>query len=107
VTHSHEYSPSQWLRRSFDEARAVQEIYGEVPAGTVRSAGRSMRANVAADVRWVRARSPASDNSRAATATFARAALHHGARAAGTVLGVHASRLPNAVAERLSLEGRG
>jgi rhamnosyltransferase len=106
VTHSHEYSPSRWLRRSFDEARAVQQIYGEVPAGTVRSAGRSMRANVVADVRWVRAQSPATSSSRAATTTLARAAVHHGARAAGTVLGAHASQLPDAVAERLSLEGR-
>jgi GT2 family glycosyltransferase len=106
VTHSHEYSPSQWLRRSFDEARAVQQIYGEVPAGTVRSAGRSMRANVAADVRWVRARSPADCSSRAVTTTLARAAVHHGVRAAGTVLGARASQLPDAVAERLSLEGR-
>jgi glycosyltransferase involved in cell wall biosynthesis len=106
VSHSHEYSPSQWLRRSFDEARAVQQIYGEVPAGTVRSAGRSMRANVAADVRWVRARSPAESSSRAATTTFARAAVHHGVRAAGTVLGANASHLPDAVAQRLSLEGR-
>ncbi len=106
VIHSHEYSPSQWLRRSFDEARAVQRIYGEVPAATVRSAGWSLRGNVAADVRWVRARSPARGSSWVATATFARATVHHGARAAGTVLGAHASRLPNAVAERLSLEGR-
>jgi glycosyltransferase involved in cell wall biosynthesis len=106
VTHSHEYSPSQWLRRSFDEARAVQQIYGEVPAGTVRSAGRSMRGNVAADVRWIRARSPAGSRSAAATTTFARAVVHHGARAAGTVLGAHASHLPDAAVERLSLERR-
>ena len=28
VIHSHEYSPGEWLRRSFDEARAVAEVYG-------------------------------------------------------------------------------
>jgi GT2 family glycosyltransferase len=106
VIHSHEYSSWQWLRRSFDEARAVQEIYGEVPAGTVRSAGRSMRGNVAADVRWVHARSPAVSGSAAAATTLARATAHHGARAAGTVLGVHASHLPDAVVQRLSLEER-
>jgi GT2 family glycosyltransferase len=106
VMHSHEYSPWQWLRRSFDEARAVQEIYGDVPAGTVRSAGLSMRGSVAADVRWVRTRSPATSSSRTATTTLARAAVHHGARAAGTVLGANASRLPDAVTERLSLERR-
>ena len=106
VTHSHEYSPSQWLRRSFDEARAIKQIYGEVPAGTARSAARSMRGNVAADVRWVRGRSPAASSSWAATVTLARATVHHGARAAGTVLGANASHLPDAVAERLSLERR-
>jgi GT2 family glycosyltransferase len=106
VIHSHEYSPWQWLRRSFDEARAVQEIYGEVPAGTIRSAGRSLRANLAADVRWVRARSPATSSSRAMTTTLTHAAAHHGARAAGTVLGASAAHLPHAVTERLSLERR-
>ena len=28
VVHSHEYTPLQWLRRSFDEARAISDVYG-------------------------------------------------------------------------------
>ena len=53
VVHSHEYSPAQWLRRSFDEARAVREVYGWTPDG--RRAGRNLRGGVAGDWRWARA----------------------------------------------------
>jgi glycosyltransferase involved in cell wall biosynthesis len=102
VVHSHEYSPSQWLRRSFDEARAVQEIYGLVPGGSPLQALRSLRGNVGADQRWVLD----GDAGVERLTALARSLVHHGARAAGTVLGAHATRLPATLAAKLSLEGR-
>ena len=61
VIHSHEYSAGQWMRRSFDEARALAEVYGWVAALPVWSVTQSAR-QVVADWRWVTAagaRSPA------------------------------------------------
>ena len=48
VSHSHDYTTSQQLRRSFDEARALREVYGwrepaspvELAAEAARGAGR-------------------------------------------------------------------
>ncbi len=54
VVHSHEYSLWQWLRRSFDEARAMRDVYDWV-AGP-RVVARNFRGNVMADWRWVRGR---------------------------------------------------
>ncbi len=105
VIHSHEYSSWQWLRRSFDEARAIREIYGWSLDG--RSAVRNVRGNVGADWRWVRSENggrrvwPADD-----IALLAASLLHHGARAAGGFLGGHADPLPRGLSKRLSLEGR-
>jgi glycosyltransferase involved in cell wall biosynthesis len=98
VVHSHEYSPGEWLRRSFDEARAVREVYGWALDG--RSAVRNLRGGVAGDWRWARAYGEPS--ARGVGASL----LYHGARAAGGLLGGHAARLPAAVVARLSLEGR-
>jgi glycosyltransferase involved in cell wall biosynthesis len=103
VVHSHDYSAWEWLRRSFDEARAVAEVYGEAPSATWRDLMRNLRGNVAADVRRARAES----GSRAAIAQFARSLEHHGARSAGTVLGARAATLPGSLARRVSLEQRG
>ncbi|MGZ4175986.1 MAG: glycosyltransferase family 2 protein [Solirubrobacteraceae bacterium] len=98
VVHSHEYSAAQWFRRSFDEARAVREVYGWALDG--RSAVRNLRGGVAGDWRWARAQGDA--GVRGAGASL----LYHGARAAGGLLGGHAARLPTPVVARLSLEGR-
>jgi glycosyltransferase involved in cell wall biosynthesis len=100
VVHSHEYSPAQWLRRSFDEARANQDVYGWVPAARWRDAARNLRGNVGADVRL------ASGEGQAAAPALAASFLHHAARTAGTMLGARAARVPGAVAAALSLEGR-
>lgn len=102
VIHSHEYALWQWLRRSFDEARAVREVYDW--AIDPRSALRNVRGNVMADLRWAgRAEPPAADLVRLLPALVA----HHAVRAAGGLLGGRAQRLPRPVAARLSLERRG
>ena len=101
VVHSHEYSPWGWLRRSFDESRAVAEVYGVSPGGRVVDATRNVRGNVGADAIWARAHGRPSG-----PRLLARSVLHHGARAAGAVLGAHADHLPGTLTAQLSLERR-
>lgn len=102
VIHSHDYSPVEWMRRSFDEARAMREVYGWV-AGP-RTVARNLRGNVMADWRWARARNGASGGEE--ISVLAASLVHHAARSAGTVLGARSDRLPPALIARLSLEGR-
>jgi rhamnosyltransferase len=106
VEHSHDYAPQEWLRRSFDEARAVEEIYGVVPGGGLREAVRSVRGNVGADRRWLREQTGYDLHGPEQLVGLARSTIHYGARGAGTVLGAHAKRLPAGVSAKLSLERR-
>jgi glycosyltransferase involved in cell wall biosynthesis len=96
VVHSHDYSAREWLRRSFDETRAIREVYGIAPAGELRTAARNLRGSVGADWRAVGRR----------PRILADSLLHHGARTAGALLGAHARSLPAVLRSRLSLEGR-
>jgi rhamnosyltransferase len=114
VIHSHEYSLWQWLRRSFDEARAIREVYGF--ALDPRSAARNVRGGVMADSRWARASRPGPGQDPGPGSGgglrweqipgLIASLAHHGARATGTLLGAHAGCLPPSIAARLSLEGR-
>jgi GT2 family glycosyltransferase len=99
VIHSHEYSPGQWLRRSFDEARAVREVYGFALDG--RTAILNVRGGVSGDRRWAREHGGGSG-----AGVLGASLLHHGVRAAGTFLGGRAERLPPSLVARLSLERR-
>ncbi len=101
VVHSHDYSPWGWLRRSFDEARAMREVYGVAPGSEPRAAARILARHVALDGRWRRTHGAADG-----PAAVARSVAHHGARAAGTVLGARARALPEWLTAQLSLEGR-
>jgi rhamnosyltransferase len=102
VVHSHDYSASQWLRRSFDETRAIAELYGDAPAGGWRDAVRNLRGNVGADVRLARAEG----GTRGAAVALRDSLVHHGARTAGAMLGARAPTLPRAFTGRVSLERR-
>jgi glycosyltransferase involved in cell wall biosynthesis len=109
VIHSHEYSLGDWLRRSFDEARAVRVIYDWDESASLRVMVRNLRGNVGADWRWgrrdrsdTRGPRPAEDLSLLTAST-----LHHGARTIGAILGAHSGRLSPLIARHLSLEGRG
>jgi rhamnosyltransferase len=106
VIHSHEYSGWDWLRRSFDEARAIDEVYGFSEPGELRRAASSVWGLVGADLRWSRDRAAASGDRAPTVGLIAGSLRHHLLRAAGTVLGVRADRLPSAVVRRLSLERR-
>ena len=103
VLHSHDYSTWGWLRRSFDEARAVHEIYDFAEPRALRWSVNQVRGRVRADVRWVASRS----GGRGVTPVMvARSLVHHTARVTGTMLGTRAAALPSGVVRRLSLERR-
>jgi rhamnosyltransferase len=101
VIHSHDYSLAGWLRRSFDEARAIHEVYGYRAPADPATLLRNLRGSVGADWRGARSRGP-----RAQIATLTRSTLHHGARIAGGALGARAQALPSGLVGRLSLERR-
>jgi len=102
VIHSHDYSMIGWLRRSFDEARALRQVYGDVEPTDMRRNALLVWGSVGADLRWARAH-----GSRRSPALVARSLAHHLTRTTGALLGAHAAALPEAVVQRLSLEGRG
>lgn len=103
VIHSHDYSPVGWLHRSFDEARALRDVYGFAQPLSLRAAARNVYGRAGADLRWARAHGmPAAG----VAGLLTRSVLHHGARTVGTVLGGRHDRLPPALVQRLSLERR-
>ncbi|HWF35185.1 MAG TPA: hypothetical protein VG295_07425, partial [Solirubrobacteraceae bacterium] len=94
VIHSHEYTGWGWLRRSFDEARALREVYGFVePVAPLKVWGL-----VGADWRYARGAGHASG------AVLARSTLYHSLRVTGALLGSRADRLPAVLVRHLSLE---
>ncbi|MGZ6707646.1 MAG: glycosyltransferase family 2 protein [Solirubrobacteraceae bacterium] len=103
VVHSHEYGVREQLRRSFDEWRALREVYGYVePLGL-----RRLRATVVGPMRvdGRRLRGQGANVPRLVSGV-AGGALYHAARYAGSVLGTRADRLPPPMRRRLSLERR-
>ena len=102
VLHSHDYSGWRSLQRSFDEARALKDVYGFVEPLEPRRTGLKIWGLVGADWRWARAHA-----SRPSRVLLIRSTCHHTLWTAGAVLGSRAERLPQALAGRLSLEGRG
>jgi rhamnosyltransferase len=103
VLHSHDYTATQHLRRSFDEWRGLREVYGwREPArpayllGQLRGElGQTRRALLREGAEPARRR-----------ATLWTAACHHVLQLAGAVLGSRADRLPALARRRLSLEHR-
>jgi glycosyltransferase involved in cell wall biosynthesis len=102
VIHSHDYSLVGWLRRSFDEARALREVYDDVEPTDMRRNALLVWGRVGADLRWVQAH-----GGRRSPEVIARSLAHHLSRTAGSVLGAHAAALPEPVIRSLSLERRG
>lgn len=101
VIHSHDYSGWEWLQRSFDEARALREIYGFEEQGGMRRALEGVWGAVGADLRYAHAAGEGS-----AAGVLVRSLPHHAMRAAGTLLGARAELLPAGALKRLSLERR-
>jgi GT2 family glycosyltransferase/glycosyltransferase involved in cell wall biosynthesis len=104
VLHAHDYGALEFMRRYFDEYRGLRATTGHVEAFHPLRALRTVRAETAADLRWMREQGmPARERVRWA----ARAGVHHGGRRVFSALGSRADRLPASVRERLSLEARG
>jgi glycosyltransferase involved in cell wall biosynthesis len=105
VVHAHDYHLIDRFRRSFDEARALDEIYDWRQPISPRVLARNLWGNVGADWRWF-VRHSGATSSMAQLALLVRATLHHVATTTGAVLGSRARRLPRAAERWLSLEGR-
>ena len=106
VVHSHEYSRRDWLRRSFDEARAMQEVYGWVAPITPRATALEIWGSVGADRRWACSNPPSGRRAGEVAVLLARSFAHHLARTTGAALGARAARLPPWLARAFSLERR-
>jgi glycosyltransferase involved in cell wall biosynthesis/GT2 family glycosyltransferase len=103
VLHSHDYGPIEFMRRYFDEYRGLRATQGHVEAFRPVHALRTVRAETAADLRWLAAQGvPLPERARWA----ARATVHHGGRRVFSALGSRADRLPARVRRRISLERR-
>jgi rhamnosyltransferase len=102
VLHSHDYDTVARLRRSFDEWRALREIYGYVEPVSL-PALRAVAANTRADARLLRAEH---GDVPGLARGVAGAAAYNLARYAGAVLGSRADRLPPLLRRTLSLERR-
>lgn len=103
VRHAHDYSPTTFFRRYFDEYRGLRETIGHRQSMRPRRILRDVRGAVAADAAWMRERGWAF---RARALWTARSAVHHSSRQIGAILGTRSERLPRAVERRLSLERR-
>jgi glycosyltransferase involved in cell wall biosynthesis len=106
VIHSHEYSGLDWLRRNFDEARALREVYGFAQPAGPRSVALQIWGRVGADRRWFRDARHEEGLSAAQITLLVRSLRYHLLCTAGRLLGGRSPRLPRAASRRLSLEGR-
>jgi rhamnosyltransferase len=114
VIHSHDYTAAGWLRRSFDEGRALAAVYGFVEPLGWRRTPLKVWGLVGADWRWARThadtRTPADRGAGlrrlSSIGLLARSLRLHAARTAGAALGGRAGHLPSAAVRRLSLERR-
>ncbi|HEY4450072.1 MAG TPA: glycosyltransferase family 2 protein [Solirubrobacteraceae bacterium] len=104
VLHSHDYTAVQEVRRSFDEWRALREVYGwrepASPAAVLRSL-RGELGHARRDLEQVGARSPRR------LAALGSVARRFAAKRIGAILGSRADRLPEFLRRILSLERRG
>ena len=101
VIHSHDYSPLDQLRRSFDEWRGLLEVGAITAPPSPRTMALGVQRAVRDDVALAR-----SESGSAPLQTAAGSLRHHTMRALGATLGSHAERLPARVARACSLERR-
>ena len=103
VLHAHDYSPTEFFRRYFDEYRGLRESVGHVEPANPTDALKTLRRQVADDARWMRASGMRPSEQ---AGWIPRSAIHHGGRRLAAVLGTRADRLPPRARSALSLEGR-
>jgi glycosyltransferase involved in cell wall biosynthesis len=103
VVHSHDYTALAQFRRSFDEWRALRDVYGWVqPLAPVRTL-LTLQSQVRGDLRTLRARGAPPG---VLTRELARSIRHWTVRAAGAAAGSRADQLPPGVRRWCSLERR-
>jgi O-antigen biosynthesis protein len=103
VIHSHDYRPVTFLRRYFDEFRALREVLGHrEPFGPKRTLW-TIRGLAGADKRWLRRRGV---RGVALIPPLAYSLRHHTIRMTGAIIGSRADRVPARLRKVLSLEGR-
>jgi glycosyltransferase involved in cell wall biosynthesis len=103
VLHSHDYTPSQQLRRCFDEWRGLREVYGWREPASPAHIARTLRGELGTARRELIACGVAPARRRA---TLAALSGHHVVRTVGAQLGSHADSLPAWARRQLSLERR-
>ena len=103
MVHSHAYPPWRRLRRTFDEFRALADLYELQAPAHPRVLLGTARRETARDRAAMRAQGVAG---RELDRLTLAAAGQHVARGAGAALGTRAAALPAPLRRRLSLEGR-
>ena len=103
VLHAHDYGPTTFMRRYFDEYRGLRETLGHVEGFGLRSGAKVVRGAVGADRRWMLERDLGEGERRR---WLARSVVHHGGRRVFSALGSRADRLPAVVQRAVSLEGK-
>ena len=102
VIHSHDYSPLDQLRRSFDEWRGLREVGAIEAPARVRDMALGVQRAVRDDVALAH-----QEEDRSAPLRIGLASLrHHAMRAIGAALGSRAELLPPRLAQACSLERR-
>jgi glycosyltransferase involved in cell wall biosynthesis len=103
VIHSHEYSPLNQLRRSFDEWRGLREIHAITQPTRITEAALGVQRAVRDDVTLARREGQtAASGVRTAGASL----RYHALREVGAALGSRADRLPRPLTRACSLERR-
>src|SRR3954471_865644 len=92
--HSHDYPPRDQFRRFFDEFRGLREVYGHMEEAGPRHTLGTIRNQVVADRRWLRNQGVAG---RELDRRTVESLGFFPARAAGSILGSRADRLPPAL----------
>jgi glycosyltransferase involved in cell wall biosynthesis len=104
VIHSHDYPPSQFFRRYFDEFRSLREVLGFRQDWGPKRTLWDIRGLAGADKQWLRAHGV---KGLALVAPLSVSVRHHTIRMLGAIVGSRADRVPKFLRKRLSLEGRG
>jgi glycosyltransferase involved in cell wall biosynthesis len=103
VLHSHHYTPTQRLRRAFDDYRGLHEVYGYRQPSDIGFVVSQLRGAGGVGVRSAHA----SGDSLAGTAgRIGSAIAEQVLQLTGAALGSHAERLSPALRRRISLTGR-
>ncbi|HWK27399.1 MAG TPA: glycosyltransferase [Solirubrobacter sp.] len=103
VVHSHDYPPTRFFRRYFDEFRSLREVLDHVEVAHPVRTPMTIRGLVGHDRRWLARQGV---TGRALARPLAVSARHHTLRQAGAIVGTRADRVPRRLRRWLSLEGR-